>query len=56
MSALLKIRHIETLKHKIREFTAMALYVIGKNNTGIYEIYLVKILKANLLIENNIMS
>lgn len=49
--------------HKSREFAALFLYFSGKNNVGqqvyaflTYEIYLVKGLRANLLIDNNIMS
>lgn len=63
MSTLLKISGIGASKHKSREFAALLLYFSGKNNTEqlIYafltcEIHLVKNLKANLLIGNDIIS
>lgn len=63
MSTLLKIRGISASKHKSGEFATLFLYFPEKNNAGqqvyaslTYEIYLVKGLRANLLIRNNIMS
>ena len=63
MSTPLKVRRIGAFKHKSREFAALSLYFPGKNNIGqlVYafltcEIHLVKDLKANLLIDNDIMS
>lgn len=59
----LKVRGIGASKHESGEFAAPYLYFPGKNNVGqqVYisltcEIYLVKDLKANLLIGNDIMS
>lgn len=61
MSIPLKVREIGASKHKSRKFAALLLYFLGKNNVGqlVYtpltcKIYLVKDLKANLLIGNNI--
>ena len=63
MLTLLKVRGISTSKHKSGEFVALFLYFLGKNNAGqqVYasltcEIHLVKGLRANLLIGNDIMS
>lgn len=63
MSTPLKVRGIGASKHKLRKFAALSLYFPGKNNTGqlVYtfltcKIHLVKDLKANMLIDNNIMS
>ena len=63
MSTPLKVRGIRASKHESGEFAALSLYFPGKNNTGqlVYasitcEINLVKGLKTNLLIGNNIMS
>ena len=59
----LKVRGIGASKHKSGEFAALSLYFPGRNNAGqqVYtsltcEIYLVKDLRANLLIGNNIIS
>lgn len=63
MSTSLKVRNISTYKHESAEFAALLLYFSGKNNARhlVYialncEIYLVKGLRANLLISNNILS
>lgn len=63
MSTLLKVRRIEASKYKSRKFTALSLYFSGKNNVGqlvytslTYKIHLVKDLRANLLISNDIIS
>lgn len=63
MSTPLKIRDIRASKHKSGGFAALSLYFQGKNDAGeqVYafltnEIHLVKCLRANLLIANNIMS
>ena len=59
----LKVRRIKASKHESGEFAALFLYFPGRDNTGqqVYafltcKIYLVKGLRANLLIGNNIMS
>lgn len=63
MSIPLKVKGIRPSKYKSGEFATLLLYSSGKNNTKqlaytflICEIYLVKALRANLLIGNNIMS
>lgn len=63
MSTPLQVRGIAASKHKSRDFAALFLYFLGRNDAGqqVYasltcEIHLVKGLKANLLIGNNIMS
>lgn len=63
MSTLLKVRGINTLKHKSAKFPVLSLYFPGKNNAEqlVYavlncEIDLVPGLQANLLISNNILS
>lgn len=63
MPTLLKVRGIGVSKHKSEEFPALFLYFPGKNNVErlVYasvrcEIHLVDGLRANLLIENDIMS
>lgn len=63
MFILLKVRGIGAFKHKSKEFAPLLLYFLGKNNTRqlvyaslICKIQLIKDLKANLLIGNNIMS
>lgn len=63
ISIPLKIRGIGTSKHESGEFAAFFLYFPERNNAGqqiyvflTYEIHLVKGLRANLLIRNNIMS
>lgn len=62
MSTTLKVREIGASKHKSGEFAALLLYFPGKNKVGqlVYafltcQIHLVKDLRANLLIDNNIM-
>ena len=59
----MKVRDISASKHESLEFAALSLYFPGKNDVGnlVYaslqcEIHLVKGLRANLLIGNNIMS
>ncbi len=61
MSTSPKVRRIKASKHKLKEFAALSLYFPGKNNAGqlvyvslTYEIHLIKDLKANLLIGNDI--
>lgn len=63
MSSFLKVRGIGAFKHKSGEFAALSLYFPKKNEVGqlVYtfltcEIYLVKDLRVNLLIDNNIIS
>lgn len=63
MSTLLRVKGIRSSKHELEEYAALFLYFPGKNDAGqqVYtsltcEIHLVKGLKANLLIGNNIMS
>ena len=63
MSTPLKVRGIRASKHKSGEFASLSLYFQGKDNARqlVYasltcEIYLVEDLRANLLIENDIMS
>lgn len=63
MSTPLKIRGISASKHELGEFAALFLYFPGRNDAGqrVYasltcEIHLVKGLRANLLIGNDIMS
>lgn len=63
MSILLKVRGIRALDYKSRKFATLSLYFLSKNSTEqliyaclIYKIYLVKDLRANLLIRNNIIS
>lgn len=63
MSTLLTVREIGASKHKSGEFAALSLYFPGKNNTEqlVYtfltcKTHLVKDLKANLLIGNDIIS
>lgn len=63
MSTFLKVRGIKAFKNKSGEFAALSLYFPGKNNTKqlVYisltcVIHLVKGLRANLLIGNNIIS
>lgn len=63
MFSPLKFRGIGALKHESSEFVALVLYFLGKNGVGnlVYaalqcEIHLVKSLRVNLLIGNNIMS
>lgn len=63
MSTLLKVRGIRASKHKSGDFAALSLFFPKKNEVGqlVYvsltcEIHLVKDLRANLLIDNNIMS
>ena len=63
MSTPLKIRGIVSSKHESGEFATLSLYFPGKNNAGqqVYafltcKIHLVKGLRANLLIGNDIIS
>lgn len=63
MSIPLKVRGIRALDHKSREFATLSLYFSSKNSIKqliyaflIYKIYLVKDLRANLLIRNDIIS
>ncbi len=63
MSTLLKVRGIGASKHESLEFTALSLYFPNKTDVGdlVYialqcEIHLVEGLRANLLIDNDIMS
>lgn len=63
MSTSLKVRGIDSSKHKSAEFAILSLYLPGRNNAGelVYtlfkcEIYLVDGLQANLLIGNDILS
>lgn len=63
ISTFLKVPGIKVLKHKSKEFAALLLYFPDKNNARqlVYtsltcKIHLVKGLRANLLIRNNIMS
>lgn len=63
MSTPLKVGRIRASKHKSGEFAALSLYFPSKNNADqrvyaslTYKIHLVKGLRANLLIGNNIMS
>lgn len=61
MSTLLKVNRIKASKHKSGKFIALSIYFSSKNNAKqlvyaslTYEIYLIKSLRANLLIGNNI--
>lgn len=61
MSTFLKVNIIEASKHKSGKFVALSIYFSSENNAKqlvyvslTYEIHLVKSLKANLLIRNNI--
>lgn len=63
MSTLLKIKGIKASKHKSEKFAILLLYFPEKNNARqlvhtslTCEIYLIKGLKRNLFISNNIMS
>ncbi len=63
MSTLLKVRGIGASNHELGEFATLLLYFPGKINVGqlVYtsltcEIHLIKDLRANLLIRNDIMS
>lgn len=63
MSTSLKVRGIGASKHESVEFAALSLYFPGKDSTGrlVYasircEIHLVKGLRVNLLIGNDILS
>ena len=63
MSTLLKVNGIRASKHKLREFAALSLYFSKKNNAWqlvyaslTYKIHIIKDLRANLLIDNNIIS
>lgn len=63
MSMLLKIRSIGVSKHKSSKFAVLSLYFSSRNNIRklVYtllqcEIHLVKGLRANLLIDNDIIS
>lgn len=62
MSTLFRVKKIRSSKHKSEEYAAFSLYFPGKDDAGqqVYasltcKIHLVKGLKANLLIGNNIM-
>lgn len=57
----LKVRDIGTFKHKSEEFALTTLYISGFNYDEIkvyicikYKLHLIKSLKANMLISNNI--
>lgn len=61
MSTLLKVRGIRASRHESKEFVALSLYFLGKNSARKlvyallrYKIHLVKGLRANLLIKNDI--
>ncbi len=63
MSTPLRVRGIGSSKHESGEYAALSLYFPGKDNTSqqvyaslTFEIHLVKGLRANLLIDNDIMS
>lgn len=63
MSTPLKIRGIRSSKHKSAQFAEVTLFLLGENVEGqhIYalfkcELYLVKDLRANILVENNILA
>lgn len=63
MSISQKVREIEVFKHKSEEFATLSLYFPRKNDIEqlayislTYKIYLVKDLRANLLIGNDIIS
>lgn len=62
MAILLKVRGIRSLKHKLDKFVFISLYFSGINskNRPVYahiyqKLYLIKGLKANLLVNNNIL-
>ncbi len=63
MSTLLNVRGISTSKHKSAQFAALSFYYPGKDETGqrVYalikcELHLVDGFRANILVENDILS
>ncbi len=63
MSTPLKVREIGTSKHKSAQFTEVSLFLLGESNEGqkVYasircELHLVKRLRANILIGNDILA
>lgn len=61
MPVLLKVGNIGAFKHKLKKFAFIIFYILGSshNKTEVYvgikcELYLVKGVKANILIGNNI--